>query len=783
MAFRSRFFRFVPSALLIVLVCMAFSPGDARSKEVISDFASTVRIEADGTLLVEEAISFVAEGNSINYGLFRDFPLTYKGPANYQGEVPFSVVSVHLDGKKLSDVEVDRTRDNARVLMRSPSRLAHGEHTLVLAYRTAGHVRSYEAYDELNWNVTGDGWAFTIEQASCEVILPEDCAVDQTAAWVGKKGTRETPVEIDADGNRVVFTALQSVQPGEHFTAALSFPLGFVRDAFLEKNATPAQPAPSGGQVHEDDTPRMGDSPQALSQGRKAKLAARGIYTAKPGSGTASEDVTPSSVEDPADEPDSGADAAGTSGSSSAAPEDDYSSSYSFMDTLEYYFDIFLWRVEYILSAPLRMLQAIFSGYAWEYKGMILVLLSFAFYGISWLVWGKDPPKGTIIPLFHAPLAGWYGKGAPPPDIRENTVPISAAATGYLQAEGRMGSRLFATIFLQLALRGVCAITRTGKREFAVKALDPGQKGIDALSPEERAVYTILREEAGDEELPFTSDNGATLRAMSKAAGEAIKERYGTIWSHNEGVQTLGWFLVTPLCLVLYFLEDYSFSSLFVVGSLTVTVLTVIRAKVALLIHLIKVSPSFVIALLLGLLLFGLVGGTLGVGLSIVLLLGFASIDQGILGLTPVTLAAMPFVFNRIMKAPSKKGRKLLDSIEGLAMFISVAEKDRLRFENPPDDSPEVFQEMLPYAVSMGLEKTWCSRFASQLAQGLITNEHLSDDAWSEQGIRGFVDDFSRNTATASTPPSSGSSFSDSAFSSSGGGSGSGSGGGGGGGL
>jgi hypothetical protein len=68
------------------------------------------------------------------------------------------------------------------------------------------------------------------------------------------------------------------------------------------------------------------------------------------------------------------------------------------------------------------------------------------------------------------------------------------------------------------------------------------------------------------------------------------------------------------------------------------------------------------------------------------------------------------------MDSPSIEARALLDEIEGLALYIGMAETDRLNALNPPDQTLEHYQALLPYAVALELEDAWGARFASVLA-------------------------------------------------------------------
>ena len=64
------------------------------------------------------------------------------------------------------------------------------------------------------------------------------------------------------------------------------------------------------------------------------------------------------------------------------------------------------------------------------------------------------------------------------------------------------------------------------------------------------------------------------------------------------------------------------------------------------------------------------------------------------------------------MKAPTLAGRKILDQIEGFKLYLSVAEKDRLNLANPPELTPALFEQFLPYALALGVEQKWSEQFS-----------------------------------------------------------------------
>ena len=106
------------------------------------------------------------------------------------------------------------------------------------------------------------------------------------------------------------------------------------------------------------------------------------------------------------------------------------------------------------------------------------------------------------------------------------------------------------------------------------------------------------------------------------------------------------------------------------------------------------------------LLLFLLAGGTVYV----------ANEFMGSAALAFMGSLLMPMFFMPIMKRPSQKAEKLMSEIEGLALYLGTAEASRLNAFNPPDRTPEEFHQFMPYAVALGLEKSWGAQFSSSLA-------------------------------------------------------------------
>lgn len=146
------------------------------------------------------------------------------------------------------------------------------------------------------------------------------------------------------------------------------------------------------------------------------------------------------------------------------------------------------------------------------------------------------------------------------------------------------------------------------------------------------------------------------------------------------------------------------------------------------------------------------------------------------------TLAVTTYLFFKYMNQPLDLGRNLLNEIEGFKMYLGTTEKDIFNKLQPPDETLELFEKYLPFAIALGVENQWSEKFNDKITSALARGEATPFlHSFSNSGFNisnSFSDVSSSLTssiASSSTPPSS-------SGSGSGGSSGGGGGGGGGGG-
>jgi hypothetical protein len=140
-------------------------------------------------------------------------------------------------------------------------------------------------------------------------------------------------------------------------------------------------------------------------------------------------------------------------------------------------------------------------------------------------------------------------------------------------------------------------------------------------------------------------------------------------------------------------------------------------------------------------------------------------------------------VFAFIVDAPTPVGRKLLDEIEGLKLYLSVAERDELAGMRGPDAPPpldaERYETLLPYAVARDVEEAWTKKFTAAVGAAAAA-EATARMAWyhgaGANNLGGLVKavgtGLSSSIASAATPPGSSSGSGGGGFSGGGGGGG-----------
>lgn len=321
--------------------------------------------------------------------------------------------------------------------------------------------------------------------------------------------------------------------------------------------------------------------------------------------------------------------------------------------------------------------------------GVVLVLL---YNFVAWDAVGRDPRRGTIIPRFHPPEG------------------FSPALAHYVYRMGWQSSGwpAFAAALVDLGVKGLFSIKAKSKKNIALSTTG---RHLPDLPPGELAISEALR---GKGELHIDKANGPLFNRARRSFVRAIEEENRSLYFRNNTAYVVIGLLLAATVLVTLMLAE-------------------VLAPIWLFI-------SFIIGVSLGLLGAALRAGGMRYLLSVrsffilfwagVIVANFgAAIGAGIFSMASVTtvpvIAAISIVligvvFAILMRAPTVQGRKVMDKIEGFRMYLETAEKERLNFQDEPEMSVSRFEQILPYAMALGVEKPWTERFEADLARHAV---------------------------------------------------------------
>jgi hypothetical protein len=216
-----------------LFLLLAIAPATAQNEdERIRSFDSRVTVHADGSMLVKETISVESAGESIRHGIYRDFPTRYTDRAGNRYSVLFEIAGLRRDGRP-EPYHTEDAKNGVRVYFGSSSYdLPAGEHTYEFEYRTNRQLGFFRDHDELYWNVTGNGWKFSIDAATATVLLPPEVrnrvtGMEGYTGYQGEKGKAYTAGRDD-DGNPV-FRAVH-LAPNQGLTIVVTWPKGLIAE-------------------------------------------------------------------------------------------------------------------------------------------------------------------------------------------------------------------------------------------------------------------------------------------------------------------------------------------------------------------------------------------------------------------------------------------------------------------------------------------------------------------------------------------------------------------------
>ena len=218
--------------LLLFSVCVV-GTGTLLADERILDYQSDVLVHTDGSLVVTETIKVRAEGKNIRRGIYRDFPTSYKDRRSNHYRVELNVLDVKRNGAP-EPFHTEKRSNGVRIYIGSQNRMVdNGVHEYQLRYQTSRQLGFFKEFDELYWNVTGNGWMFPIDHAGARIVLPEPVKSRdlRTSFYTGSQGSRGKDAQSDiVNEHTVVFESTRGLEPYEGLTVSVGWPKGIVEE-------------------------------------------------------------------------------------------------------------------------------------------------------------------------------------------------------------------------------------------------------------------------------------------------------------------------------------------------------------------------------------------------------------------------------------------------------------------------------------------------------------------------------------------------------------------------
>jgi len=210
---------------LLLLLCSAVY---GQSERIIN-FHSDIVIDTTGIIRVTESIKVFANGDEIKRGIFRGLPLYREDKHGEKHKMNYDIISVLRDGDK-EKYKIENTGEYKKIYIGNPDiYLTSGIYEYVIVYESTGQIGFFDDFDELYWNITGNDWAFYIEQASASITLPNGAHSLSASCYTGYSGSTEKNCFSGEAGNTVHFETNESLSAYEGFTVAVSFPRDIIK--------------------------------------------------------------------------------------------------------------------------------------------------------------------------------------------------------------------------------------------------------------------------------------------------------------------------------------------------------------------------------------------------------------------------------------------------------------------------------------------------------------------------------------------------------------------------
>jgi uncharacterized membrane protein YgcG len=314
------------------------------------------------------------------------------------------------------------------------------------------------------------------------------------------------------------------------------------------------------------------------------------------------------------------------------------------------------------------------------------------YYSRMWLKVGRDPVRGVIVPRWDAPDG------------------ISPALVNYIDNKGFSGQgwTALSAAVLNLAVGGY-VVLKDFQNSLVITRTDKPKP--PSLPTGEATVLAAVQRKGG--ELTIDKDNGPAVQKAGADFRNAMEKEHRNKYYHANTAYVVGGIAISVLFLLAIFmfgLLDGATVALVILPVVASVFISLFAVAIGRLFNrrgsLFARIGSLIVAAFLT---FFIVAAGLSV-LAVVISMALTEHQVPLLiGVGGIVLVNM--LFFHLMGAPTPIGSKMMDGIDGLRQYLTLAEKERMNMAGAPEMSPQHFEKLLPYAVALGVEKPWSETF------------------------------------------------------------------------
>ena len=197
----------------------------------IKDIQSTVIVNKDSSLFVEEKITADCGRLPGKHGIFRVLPLQSRTEEGEIIKTPIDLIGIaDFEGNPLPYSTIkDRFDNTVTWKIGDPKKTVSGKNYYRITYIVKNAIRfENEDFDELYWNLVGQFWQIDIDSFSIEINFPEEISKDNSQIYYysGIFGSTETEgADYEWKNSHVLkFFSNRPFGAREGLTASIAFP-------------------------------------------------------------------------------------------------------------------------------------------------------------------------------------------------------------------------------------------------------------------------------------------------------------------------------------------------------------------------------------------------------------------------------------------------------------------------------------------------------------------------------------------------------------------------------